>query len=216
MAQREAWGMTDTATPKKPGGWSGLVAWLDRGGGPALAIAFFSALAALISAGVALFQIIIFMNERSTPYRTAVHIAQMEVAREITATSVQYWEALDAGLAGCRGMLETQQLGWTPEVVRARFDQEAKAYYEFRKALYGGRAVFSPSVMDAGQALADVIYSARNKYGSRTCDESLELDDTFLEDEEAFMDAHFGFLNAVRSDAKIDELSERPDMQMPK
>lgn len=207
--------MTDPATPAAHPPKTGLLAWLDRSGGPALTIAFFSALAAVVSAGVTLFQMFLLMNERSTPYRTAVHIAQMEVARDITATSVQYWEALAAGLTGCRGQIESGQPGWTEEGIQARMDQETRAYYEFRKALYGGRVVFSPAVMDAGQKLADVIYASANKYGSRTCVESVKLDDNYEEENQAFMDAHFGFLAAVRTDAKIDELSERPDMQMP-
>ena len=51
-------------------------AWLHRlaeQGGPGLAIAFFSALAAALSAAVALIQMLMLINERSTPYRTVVH-----------------------------------------------------------------------------------------------------------------------------------------------
>jgi hypothetical protein len=191
-----------------------LVAWLEKSGGPALTIAFFSALAALLSAGVALVQMLLLLNERSTPYRVAVHAAQVEAGQNVSATAVQFWEALSAGMAGCRGA-QSGDYSWE-ESSRARMVEEARAYYEFRKAMYAGRTVFSPSVVEVGRPLSDVIYGVSQTYGSRTCEESVTLEDKFQADTKEFEDAYFAFLNAVRADASIDLLSDRPDMQMPR
>jgi hypothetical protein len=206
--------MTDTPTTT-PAKKAGFIAWL-KSGGPGLTIAFFSALAAALSAAVALIQMLFLLNERSTPYRTAVHTQQVETAREVAATAIQYWEALAAGLAGCRGY-QSGQAGWSWENnVRPRFEEEARTYYEFRKAIYAGQVTFAPKVLDAGRQLSNVVYGAMETYGSRNCEESVTLDDDFPARDEYFIRIYHDFVNAVRADASIDLLSERPDMMMPK
>ena len=150
--------MTDAAAPaaepaKKPGAWSRLTGWLNASGGPGLTIAFFSAIAAALSAVVALVQMMMLVNERSTPYRAPVHSAQVEAAKQVSAAAMDYWESLSAGMLACRGN-QTGDPSWDfDKSVAPRLDAEAQASSDFRKATFGAMIVMSEPVMQATEKL---------------------------------------------------------------
>lgn len=207
---------TGPAAPERKRSSSGFLGWLDRSGGPALTIAFFSALAALLSVAVALVQMLLLMNERSTPYRAPIHSAQVEAARTVASTAMDYWESLGIGMVGCRGLQSGDPTWDWEESVKPRFEAEAAAYEGFRRAVFGASVVMSETVLQKAEELGEIVLNAGADYGSRTCEESVKLESQFEEDTKKFDDAFFAFVNAAREDASIDKLSERPDMTMPK
>jgi hypothetical protein len=202
--------------PKHLGVWTRFTGWLDASGGPALTIAFFSTIAAVLSALVALAQTLLLMNERSTPYRAPIHSAQVDAARQVAATAREYWESRDAGMLACRG-LQSGDPAWSWEQsVKPRLDAEAQAFTDFRKATFSATVVMSERVLQSVEVLGEIVLRAGADYGARTCEESVKLDEKFGKDAQAFDDAYFAFVNTAREDASIDKLSERPDMSMPK
>ena len=110
-----------------------------------------------------------------------------------------------------------EQPGWGWESnIKPRLEEEARTYYEFRKAIDAGRVTFSTKVIDAGRQLSNAVYVAMETYGSRSCERSVTLDDDFPAQDAYFIRIYHDFVNAVRADASIDLLSERLDMMMPK
>jgi hypothetical protein len=202
--------MAEEKAPK-PARWRELATFIEAHNTAfSLGVALVAAAAATVSGLIAVVQILILINERTTPYRTAVHASQIDAARAISAAAVQFWETLGAGMRGCEGLITDPQT-WSWETsVKPRLDREAEAYFGFRKALYHARPVLSPKVTDAVGALSDLIYTAASTYGSRTCEESVQLTKVYQAETDRFLDVYFAFLNAARADVRIEELSKRP------
>lgn len=195
----------------KPSRWRELATFIEAHNTAfSLGVALVAAAAATLSGVVAVVQILILINERTTPYRTAVHASQIDAARAISAAAVEFGEALGAGMLGCQGLITDLQTWPWETAVKPRLEREAEAYFGFRKAMYHARPVLSPKVTDAAGALSDLIYAAASTYGSRTCEESAKLTKAYQAETDQFLNVYFAFLNAARADARIEELSKRP------